>query len=384
VVDVAVGGAFPGWVSLLAVGIGIALLVLGLACSSGVVLGVAAFLLLAAGFNFYLGRQRGLLDRRETTGRERRAERQRAAEAERDTARQAVAEALAGLPIAEALLRNPDLTVYQNVEKLHSACAEFQQLRSQSKEQEKQWQAHQGELAKLTTELGHESATPETLRHVERRLGDARAHERARSESAARVEQIEASLPDKEQKLDEAEQELSQFLVRVKEAVGDNLPPEELLSAATDLQRLAGRVRDAQEELEGQHPDLVDLVTEIQQLEAASEDAWPFDAVEVEKRRDRLQEVQRELEERREEKGRLKTEIESSMGQVSVGEIDGEIARIEEEMDEVASHRDRLMLLACLLREADRRFREEHQPDVLNPDFPYCQCTRLADKCLIL
>jgi len=134
-------------------------------------------------------------------------------------------------------------------------------------------------------------------------------------------------------------EEVRQYLVRLKEAAGEDLPPQELLSAAMELQRLARRVRDAQEELEGQHPDLMDLVTEIEQLERASEDAWSFDAIEVEKRRDRLQEVQQELEERREEKGRLETEIESARGQVSVGELDGEIARIEEEMDETARQR---------------------------------------------
>ena len=371
VADVHVGGALPGWASLAAASVGVALLVLGLAYFSEVLLGVAAFLLLAAAFNFYLGRQHGLLERREAADKEQRAGHQRAAEEECAAARQAVVEALAALPVAEALLKNPDLTLCQSVEKLHAVCAEFRQLRSQHEEQEKQWQAHQDELAKLMTELEHESATPETLGLVERRLANARVHERARSEATTRVEQVEAALPGQEQKLDEAEQELSQFLVRLNEAVGEGLPPEELMSAATELQRLAGRVRDAQEELEGQHPDLANLVIEIEQLEAASEDPWSFDAVEVERRRDRLQEVQRELEERREEKGRLKTEIELARGQVSVGELDGEIARIEEEMDDVARHRDRLMLLACLLREADRRFREEHQPDVLKRSSDY-------------
>ena len=363
--DIHVGGVLPGWALLIAVSIGIALLVLGLAYSSGIMLGIAAFLLLAAGFSFYLGRQQGLLERREAAAGKQRAERQRVAEEECDVARLAVVESLEALPVAEALLRNPDLTLYQSVEKLHSVCAELRQLRGQREEQEKQWQARQDELVKLMTELGHESATPETLRHVEQQLTDARAHERTRSEATVRVKQIEAAISDHEHELGEAQQESDQFLGSLKEATGEDLPPEELLNAAMDLQRLAGRIRDAQEELEGQHPDLADLVTEIEQIEATSEDAWSFDAVEVEKRRDRLQEVQQQLEECREEKGRLETEIESARGQVSVGELDGEIERIDEELDETARQRDRLMMLACLLREADRRFREEHQPDVL-------------------
>jgi uncharacterized protein YhaN len=158
---------------------------------------------------------------------------------------------------------------------------------------------------------------------------------------------------------------MAQFSDRLKEAVDDDLPPEELLSTAAGLQRLAGRIRDAQEELEAQQPDLANLVIEIEEISATSEDAWSFDLVEVEKRRDRLQEIQRQLADYREDKGRLDTEIKSAQGQVSVGELDGEIERIDDELNEIARQRDRLMMLASLLREADRRFREEHQPDVL-------------------
>lgn len=372
VAEVNVGGALPGWASLVAGSVGIALLVVGWAYSSGVLIGVACFLLPAAAFNFYLGRQRGLLENRSAADREQRAEHQRGSEEERDVARQAVEEALTALPIAEALLRNPDLTLYQTVQKLHSDCAELRHLRSQREEQEKQWQAHQDELAKLMTELEQE-ATAEALRKVERRLADASEHESERRGAADRVKQIKAALPGQKQEMDKAEQELNHFLILLKEAIGEDLQPEELLSPATELQHLAGRIRHTQEELEGKHPDLPALVTEIEQIEAGSDDAWSFDPIKVEKRRDRLPEVQKELEEYREEKGRLDTEIEASRGQVSVGELDGEVARIEEEMDEAARHCDRLMILTCLLREADRRFRENHQPDVLKRATDYLE-----------
>lgn len=373
VAAVHVGGALPDWASFIAVGVGAALLLLGRVYSSEVCFGVAAFLLLAAGFNFYLGRQRGLLVRREAYDREQRAERQRLAEEERDEAQKAVVEALGELPIAEALRRKPDLTLYQSVEKLHSLCAELRQMRSQRQEQKTAWEAHQTEFAKLMTALGIESATPEGLRQAERNLATAREHEQKRREAANRIAEIDAALPQREQQLEKAEQEMSRFLVQLKKAVDKDLPSEDLLSEATDLQHLSSRVRDAQEELENQHPDLKHLLAEIEQIEATAEHAWSFDPVELEKRRDRLQEVQREQEELREEKGRLNSEIESAKAQVSVGELDGEIVRIEEEMEEVARQRDQLMLLACLLREADRRFREEHQPDVLKRAGDYLQ-----------
>ena len=45
--------------------------------------------------------------------------------------------------------------------------------------------------------------------------------------------------------------------------------------------------------------------------------------------------------------------------------VDGEIATLEEEETRLLAERDRRWILAHLVREADRRFREEHQPDLL-------------------
>jgi len=362
---VQVGGALPVWVSAAAAAAGAVLLAVGLVYGWEVLSGTAVFLVLAAGFNFYLDRQRKLLQKRDSADRQLRDKRTRTAETERDEAGKAVAETLAGLPVAEALLANPDITLYQTVEKLHAACAEFRQLEDQREEQEKQWQTQQDDLEKLTDGLGHGSAAPETLQRIEQQLAAARAHETAWNEADVRIGQIETALSGHEQKLDEVKQELKRFLDRLKNAVGEDMPPEDLLNAAAELQHLAGRIRDAEEELEDRHPDLADLESEIGRIETASEDAWSFDPVEVQEKRNRLEEVQQKLEECREEKGRLESEIESEKGQISVGELDGKIEMLEEEMEETARERDRLMMLACLLREADRRFRRKHQPDVL-------------------
>ena len=121
----------------------------------------------------------------------------------------------------------------------------------------------------------------------------------------------------------------------------------------------------AQQGLELEHPDLSTLISEIGELEQAPQDACLLDVMEVEKRRDRLQEVEHELGDLREEKGRLETEVDAAHGQISVGELDGQIERIQEQMDDASCERDRLVLMSRLLREADRRFREKHQPDVL-------------------
>jgi len=48
-----------------------------------------------------------------------------------------------------------------------------------------------------------------------------------------------------------------------------------------------------------------------------------------------------------------------------VDQIDGEIDAFENEVQRLEREHDRKIILAHAVREADRRFREEHQPDVL-------------------
>lgn len=66
-----------------------------------------------------------------------------------------------------------------------------------------------------------------------------------------------------------------------------------------------------------------------------------------------------------EEIGALKTELKQRQERERLDDIEGEIADLEAERRRVTVKRDRLILLKNLLAEADRRFREEHQPDVL-------------------
>ncbi|HHV59370.1 MAG TPA: AAA family ATPase [Clostridiaceae bacterium] len=66
-----------------------------------------------------------------------------------------------------------------------------------------------------------------------------------------------------------------------------------------------------------------------------------------------------------EEIGTLKKDIEYRIVRRSPADIQGETASLKDELGKVETERDRLVLLCNILKEADRTFREEHQPDVL-------------------
>jgi uncharacterized protein YhaN len=57
----------------------------------------------------------------------------------------------------------------------------------------------------------------------------------------------------------------------------------------------------------------------------------------------------------------------------SVAEIDGEIEALQEERTRLGRERDRRVLIARIVEEADRRFRARHQPDVIRRSAEYVE-----------
>ena len=60
-----------------------------------------------------------------------------------------------------------------------------------------------------------------------------------------------------------------------------------------------------------------------------------------------------------------KTRTRARWGRTTADQIDGEIDALENEVRRLVREHDRKIVLAYTIREADRRFREEHQPDVI-------------------
>ncbi|HEX9886598.1 MAG TPA: AAA family ATPase [Longimicrobiales bacterium] len=130
--------------------------------------------------------------------------------------------------------------------------------------------------------------------------------------------------------------------------------------------RLEARERADQlrEELEFSHDDLDEIREKIRIAEDAGED-WAIDEDAIEKRKAREEEMVLLIE----ELGRRVESVERDLGDLgskaTVDAVDGEMAALGERLAEAVEERDRLWVLAAILREAERRFRFEHQPDIL-------------------
>lgn len=80
----------------------------------------------------------------------------------------------------------------------------------------------------------------------------------------------------------------------------------------------------------------------------------------------RIEELDNELNKLNANIGALEKELEHGQGMKTVHQIMGEMEAINRDLQDAAQKRDKLMLLKNIIDRADRQFKEEHQPDVLN------------------
>ena len=143
---------------------------------------------------------------------------------------------------------------------------------------------------------------------------------------------------------------------------------EDLLSLGEELQKLLVRIEEAEERLEKEVPNLDQVKEEIRGLKQQDAPAWGLDPEKVERWRiqlARLQDERGELQTLREERASLRKDLDLAREFESVSELDSRIADLQEQMGETFFERDRFALMSAVLRLADRRFREKHQPDVI-------------------
>jgi len=118
------------------------------------------------------------------------------------------------------------------------------------------------------------------------------------------------------------------------------------------------------EELRRTHLDLEELRAQIGGLDEAGH-VWAVDDEALARARARIEALDEEIEDLITRGEALDGEAARLRDQETVDAVDGEIASLKEKEAQLARERDRKWVLARLLREADRRFREEHQPDLL-------------------
>ncbi len=278
--------------------------------------------------------------------------------------REEIAVLLSGLHISAELLEQPDLELYRALSRLQELLSRLLAEKRQASRRHRRWQQEQeqlqGLLDRFSEDHGPESLTQllSRLREAEQRLRDSRRAEERLRELEREIEAAQADCQRTEREI----AELSRSLARAtgcSEKDGAQAARE-----GARLQGLAQRIRELESKLQSEHPDLPELKREMQRIEESRDQAWMFRAEEVERARQKKENILQELQDLKEERAGLQRDLAHGPS-VGIGELDGEIGLLQERMREVCTERDRLILLSNILRSAEQSFRERHQPDVL-------------------
>ncbi len=144
------------------------------------------------------------------------------------------------------------------------------------------------------------------------------------------------------------------------------------LRAARERLDAHRRADELREELERVHPDLAELEQRLA-AERGNPGSWTLDDEQLALTRARLEALEEEIERLVKQAESLARDVEYLRERETVDSVDSEIVSLREEEAALVRLRDRKWVIAKLLREADRRFREEHQPDLLRRASSYLQ-----------
>lgn len=228
-----------------------------------------------------------------------------------EVARRAVVQALNGLPVRTSLLKDPG----------HELPAAFERLADVAADRLNLERAAQREME---------------------RIRDRR--ERAEAGRAA----AKAALADLEERLREL-------------GDGDSERGAELAQRRRDA---LDRARQLRGELEREHPALAEIEAEIRAADEAGE-RWDSLAESLDASTTRRDEQAARAEELQSAIGTLHSEVRHLREGETADRLAGRIKSLKARIQDVRESRDRGFVLARLVREADRRFRDEHQPDLL-------------------
>ncbi len=279
-------------------------------------------------------------------------------------ARSAVADLVAELPIAPELLEAPSLDLPAGIERMADLADRLAERKRVLGERRERVESTAAEIRQTREWVGARAGADAEAEFggLMGVLEKALKGREGAVLASQHLRRLQGDLEEARAKGEAAVRHRDEFVSRLA-GLGDG---DADLGAASAAARLDAwrRAGDLGEELERENPDLDRLAGQIAAAEAEGED-WEDLPERLEAAVARRDDLAEQAETLRATIGSLESEIAHLRQGETVDAVDGRIAVIRGRQQEAKEGRDRAFLLARLVREADRRFREENQPELL-------------------
>ncbi|NLO81695.1 MAG: AAA family ATPase [Clostridiales bacterium] len=282
-----------------------------------------------------------------------------------EEARNIVKELLKDLPFTEQRLESPDSAILVDIEKLRVLLERIDSSRRKRDAILRRLEHHETVIDGLLSKCGLDYGSADLLERIDiLQIALQEAEQRFQNAAAARsqLEDVQAQLQELNDKITKLENDKACIIGRINTLPGKDLFEQvERLIKARDL---AQQANNLMEELKREYPDLDDIKRELAEL-SQTDQQWDIDDAALARAKAERDQIEYELNSLNNEIGTLKKEIELGVEKIRLDEVRGEIAAYEDELLQIARQRDRIMIMKNLILEAEKQFREEHQPDIL-------------------
>jgi uncharacterized protein YhaN len=271
---------------------------------------------------------------------------------------------LRGLPVTEQRLKTPDETLWLDVKNMKIFLTQKADLTEKLRQVEERLQGYENRINMLLEMLKHTSSGDvlADLRILEKCLTTARECQTKAEHAVSNLREVEEQLAELQSKKEKLVEEKKFLLANIESLPGENI--QEKIDNLLLWRDYSQQAQTLRQDLEREYPDLRDIEREIVEAEAR-EEMWLFSDHDLAAKKIALSEVEEQGADLKEERARLETELKHLAEQERIDDLTGAIQQLQVERKLVYVKRDRLVFLRNLIKEADRSFREKHQPDVL-------------------
>lgn len=279
---------------------------------------------------------------------------------------------LNGVEPAETRILSGDDSLLLDVHTIKDCISSVETLKSQKESAEQRVALKKAEASRLIRECGM-NETGDLLADIallEEGLNEALDRQRSCMDAEDNLKAQEKRLKTINDDIAQSQEMLDGLMEIIEQAEGESL--EEKSQWIINRREMAVKLKNLREQLEADYPDLDSIIEEIRLLkEQNQEDSISYDAVTSAKME--LEELDKEINKKSGEIGDLSRSITVLQEKRSMDDIKSEISSLEQEKKDILRKHDRLILMKNIIYAADRRFRDEHQPDVLKKAGKYLE-----------